>query len=112
MPATFMSRTEPSTATSGTFAPRWRRPAARPRSRRSMASASNWGVARHRVDRGFGSDAAEVAALAQPDRLCGFERGAFAAAVQPLLPESLPERTDPADRVRTDCAERGAGRGL
>src|ERR1700734_412 len=86
-----------------------------------MASASGWGAARHRVERGFTNRflqnrplqtripaAAKMAAEPQPRGFSGSDRRAFAAAVQPVFSQGLPKSTDPADRGRTDRAKRCA----
>ncbi len=79
-----------------------------------MASASSWDAARHRVDRRRRTAfrAAAMAAKPQPRGVSGARQRAAAAAVQPVFPETLPEPVDPADRVRTDRAKRGARRDL
>src|SRR5712664_769673 len=108
MPETSMSRTAPSTATSGTSAPRWRSPVAIRSSRPSTASASNWDAARPRVDRRFGQHPPEMAAKSQPRGFFRSYQRAYDAAVQTLLPQGLPEPPDPSDLIRSDRTERGA----
>src|SRR6202171_4352117 len=108
MPEISMSRTAPSTATSGTSAPRWRSPVATRSSRPSTALASNWVDERPRVDRRFGQHPPEMAAKSQPRGFFRSYQRAYDAAVQPLLSQGLPEPADPADRSRADRTERGA----
>src|ERR1700682_3318968 len=108
MPEISMSRTAPSTATSGTSAPRWRSPVATRSSRPSTALASNWDAARPRVDGRFGQHPPEMAAKSQPRGFFRSYQRAYAAAVQPLLPQGLPEPADPADRSDADGTERAA----
>ena len=97
---------------SGTSAPSLPAPAASPRSRPSMASASSSDAARPRVDRRFGQHRRKWRPSLSLVVFCRSHQRARAAAVQHLFPQGLPEPADPAGRSRTDRAKCRARRNL